>query len=344
MRVIFLSASLLAVPTLSVADTIPIYHQEGNDLYYTGEKVTLAEGIRLTGGDFNGGIFGPPQFIAKSHNGHMASYVTPLEFELVMGGDGEISGEPDDLTFEEHEGLDTRDDLIFDEGEGTDTHDDLTFDESEGHHTRDDLTFEENEGLDLREGTALSKNDDQTTQDDLVFNETEGTKVGDDLTFSEEEAIKHIEAEGVPRHMLENAYGSTVTPQDGTWTALIQEAVATGCPPGAAEQAKAQIMRSNVLNITFSKPNWHPSDLGGELGQFTWTKIGQNGYFSHPYTTGAEAEGSGVSLAVSTAYSVRSSTIIDTWYRVQVNLAPALAAMAGGSEECEVLILGELSK
>lgn len=344
MRAILLSTAFLTLPMIGLADTIPVYQQEGGDLIYTGETMTVEEAVKLVGFGSGSFAFDKPEFVVETHQGYVPSFVPPEYYELVSKGDGKIEGAPDDLVFDESEGMDLRDDMTFDQSEGLDTRDDLTFGEREGTDTRDDLTFGENEGLDLLEGTTPSENEDQTSQDDLTFDETEGTNVGDDLTFSEDEVIKSVEAEGVPRELLEKTYGATITPQDGTWRVTILEAVAAGCPPGAEEQARAQILRSTTLNVTFSKPNWHPSDLGGELGQFTWTKIGQNGYFSYPYATGAEAEGSGISLAVSTLYTARSSTSIDTWYRIRVNLSPALAAMAQSSEECEVLILGELSK
>lgn len=327
MRAYLLSSALLVFPMIGWAQDIPVYQQEGDDLIYTGETMALEDAIDVVGLKIEYHPFEPPEFLANNRGTYIPSFVPPKYYELVFGGDGVIEGAPKgsdgmtgDLVFKKDEGLDVREDLVFGEGEGTDT--------------REDLVFGENEGTDVQAEPALNA---AKEADDLSFSESEGMAVTDN-------AAKSAKAEGVPEGLIKNSYGSAVTPQDGLWRVVIVEAVAIGCPPGADEQAQAQILKTRNLDVTFSKPDWHPTDLSSELASYTWTKIGQNGYFSYPYTTSEEAHGSGVSLAVSTAYFVRSETYIETWYRVRMNLAPHLAAMAGSSERCEVNILGELTR
>lgn len=344
MRVFLLIAVLLTLPMAGWAQDVPVYQQEGKDLIYTGETMALKDAIKITGLTPANFAFEPPTFMANNRGTYIPVFAEPWEYESVLGADGVIEGEPDDLVFEESEGLNVRDDLVFGENEGLNTRDDLTFGKNEGIDTREDMTFSEREGTDTRDDMTFGENEGLNTRDDLTFDESEGTKVTDDLVFTEDDALKEVAAEDGPIEKLKGAYGASVTPQDGQWTVMILEASAIGCPPGAEQAARSKVMSMRSLDVTFSKPKWHPADLSPDLGQYSWREIGQNGYFSYPYATGPEAEGSGISLAVSAAYVARSPTFIETWYRVRVNLAPHLAAMAGSSEKCEVIMLGELNK
>lgn len=329
-------------PSVTVAQDIPVYDRSGNDLFYYGETVSEAVAVEVLGGQELYRKFGRPRFIVRHRDGtNQASYEhTPEQVELVLGGDGVVDGQPDDLVFTEEEALDTRDDLTFGEDEGLDARDDLTFGENEGTRVDGDLIFDAPDATQPR--------------DDLVFEETDAIPPAKSLSTQKPatqkpappkaESLATIEREGGPVDLFRSDKAQTILPLDGKWSVTIQEAFATGCPPGIAEQARAQLLRSKDMTVTFSKPNWHPADLSAEFAGYDWRKIGRNGFFAYPYATGAEAEGSGMSLAVSLAYLARKPTLIDMWYRVRVNLTPFLAQIAGSSESCEAVIFAELFK
>lgn len=195
---------------------------------------------------------------------------------------------------------------------------------------REELEFAEDEGTDVNE--------------DMTFAEDEAQNTADDLDFGVGEGLSVVEEEDGPTDFFAGDSGPAITPQDGTWQVTLTNTSATGCPPGVAEQARARLAQSATLDVTFSRPKWHPSDFGPDLARYDWRPVGRNGYFSYPYSTGEEASGSGLSLSISAAYRARSETRIDAWYRIRLNLAPELAAMAASSERCEVIIEGELSK
>lgn len=318
MRSISLLSAILSIPTIAAAQDIPVYLRSGNDLAYYGDTVTEDFAAELMGGSEAYSRLGRPDYIINQKGGQNLPVYgsSPESMEKLWGGDGTVVGAPDDLTFAENEGTKVDDDLDFSANEGTNTRVDMTFDEAEATPANDDLLFTEN--------------DASQPEDDLVFDENEGLLV--------------VEDEEVPTEFFEASMGATITPIDGDWTVEILEAFATGCPPGIAEQARMQLLKKSSMSITFSKPDWHPSDLSAELAQDNWRKVGANGYFTYRYVTGPEASGSGMSVAISIAYVARKPTVIDMRYRVRARLTPALAAMAGSSTDCEAVIFAEVTK
>lgn len=279
----------LALPGVVCAEELPLYVKQGNELSFTGDMLSEAQVADLLGGQDVVVAFGQPVMIVKDaqSGATSASYISPEEYDFVIGGDGEVENQ----------------------------HDDLAFDESEGSDLRDDLTFSESEGTDTR----------------------------NDLEFSEAEAL--VVSKGFDGPADFYASGSTVhSPQDGTWAIHIDNSQAIGCPPGIAEMATSQVVHSGVTQIHFSAPNWRPADINSDYARFVWTPIGQNGYFAEPFSTGVEAAGSGMSLSVTTALSATSDTQINIWSRVLLKLAPAMAAIAGGSETCTATITGRYVK
>ncbi|WP_297340218.1 hypothetical protein [Pseudophaeobacter sp.] len=87
-----------------------------------------------------------------------------------------------------------------------------------------------------------------------------------------------------------------------------------------------------------------PADLNPDYGQYSWTPVGTNGFQSEPYNAGSQADGSGVSLVVTMALNAKSKQQIDVWGQVQMDLAPALAAIAGGSTTCLATVEGSYTK
>lgn len=131
-----------------------------------------------------------------------------------------------------------------------------------------------------------------------------------------------------------------INPKDGTWASRMNDFSVTGCPPGVEGAAMSAMGLSKSVSVTFTKPWWHPSDMSDGFRQMSWRPVGANGYFSNPYLTGPEAAGSGMSLSVTMALNVTSEVEMDVWGRVQINLAPFLAKMIGGSESCTAIVRG----
>ncbi|MDO6758026.1 hypothetical protein Q4598_17445 [Phaeobacter inhibens] len=202
-------------------------------------------------------------------------------------------------------------------------HDDLVFDENDAEDTQEDLVFDESEAEDLRE--------------DLDFSESDAAETGDDMTFAENEGLS------VP-NIFSGAQPDFIQPAHGIWSIALLRSDAVGCPPGIAELASAQLVRTGARDIIFSEPGWVPADLNPDHGRYSWTAVGTNGFQSEPYTTGAQAAGSGVSLVVTMALNAKSDRQIDIWAQIQMDLAPALAAIAGGTTACLATFEGSYTK
>lgn len=187
----------------------------------------------------------------------------------------------------------------------------------------DDLTFDETEADDLRE--------------DLVFTESDADDHGDDMTITE----------GGPRSVPDTTSGAQpdfLQPAHGVWRISLTRSDASGCPPGISELATAQLEQTGAKTIIFSEPGWVPADLNPDYGAYSWKPIGANGFQSEPYSTGPQTAGSGVSLVVTIALNAKSEEQIDVWAQIQMNLAPAFAAMVGGSTTCLATMTGSYTK
>lgn len=187
----------------------------------------------------------------------------------------------------------------------------------------DDLVFDESEAEDLRE--------------DLDFNESDATETGDNMTFAENEGLS------VP-NIFSGTQPDFLQPAHGIWSIALSRSDAVGCPPGIAELASEQLGKSGARDIIFSEPGWVPADLNPDYGRYSWTAVGTNGFQSGPYNTGPQAAGSGVSLTVSIALNAKSERQIDVWAQIQMDLAPALAAIAGATTTCLATIEGSYTK
>ncbi|ATG45647.1 hypothetical protein [Phaeobacter piscinae] len=206
-------------------------------------------------------------------------------------------------------------------------HDDLNFNESDGQATQDDLVFDEVEADDLHEDLDFTEKD----ADDS------GDHSGDDMVFTEGEALSLPD-------IFTGTQPDFLQPAHGVWSIALSRSDAIGCPAGIAELAAAQIGRTGAKDIIFSEPGWVPADLNPDYGSYSWTPVGTNGFQSEPYSTGPQAAGSGVSLVVTIALNAKSERQIDVWAQIQMDLAPALAAIAGGSTTCLATITGSYTK
>ncbi|WOI35430.1 hypothetical protein R1T40_22075 (plasmid) [Tritonibacter scottomollicae] len=214
---------------------------------------------------------------------------------------------------------------IIHDGDGMieNRHDDLVFDESDAEDNQEDLVFDEAETEDLRE--------------DIDFSESDVAETGNDMTFAENEGLS------VP-NIFSGTQPDFLQPAHGIWSIALSRSDAVGCPPGIAELASAQLGKSGARDIVFSEPGWVPADLNPDYGLYSWTPVGTNGFQSEPYTTGVQAAGSGVSLVVTIALNAKSDRQIDVWAQIQMDLAPALAAVAGATTTCLATIEGSYTK
>lgn len=153
--------------------------------------------------------------------------------------------------------------------------------------------------------------------------------------------LETVAAEHGPVELFSDADIDAINPLDGTWIAQVDDVTATGCPPGVEVAAFGMIGGAPANRVTFSKPWWSPGDFSAEFAAQTWRPVGANGYFSTPYKTGAEAEGSGMAMIVTIGLQARAPDRIAVWGRVNLELNAVLAQMAGGSQDCVAMITGE---
>lgn len=151
--------------------------------------------------------------------------------------------------------------------------------------------------------------------------------------------LETVAAANGPIELFEGVY-NTITLKDGRWFSHVDDIQVAGCPPGIAEAASAHALASFDRNVTFSAP-WHPSDFGAGLAQFSWRAVGANGYFSEIFDLGEAAAGSGMDLSVTAALNPVSPDSIDVWTRVQLQLSPMLAQLAGGTQSCTAVARGK---
>ncbi|SMR82105.1 hypothetical protein SAMN04488030_2447 [Aliiroseovarius halocynthiae] len=293
---------VFVLPGLAQSEELPLYVNQDGELSFTGDMLSEAQIADLLGGQDVVDAFGQPVMIVKDakSGATSASYISPEIYELAQTPMG------DGVIENKHDGL------IFEEHEGTDL--------------REDLEFSEDEGTDVRH--------------DLDVSEDEGADAGDDLTFIQAEALVVSKGFEGPADFYAQAGLKAHVPQDGTWVIHIDSSNAVGCPPGIAEVAASQVVHSGVTQIRFSAPHWRPADINSDYARFVWTPVGRNGYFAEPFSTGVDAAGSGLALSVTMALSASSDMQINIWSRVLLKLAPAMAAIAGGSETCTATITG----
>lgn len=153
--------------------------------------------------------------------------------------------------------------------------------------------------------------------------------------------LDEVAAEEGPIQLFSDDEIGAINPRDGLWVSQVDNITTTGCPPGVAEAAQGMMAGGAAVNVTFTKPWWSPGDFSAEFAAQKWRPVGANGYFSVPYATGKEAAGSGISMMVTMGLRARTPESIDVWGRVNMNLSPALAQFAGGSQKCRAVIEGK---
>lgn len=260
-------------------------------------------------------------------------YLNESEITVLLGGEHAVEtfGPPEFIAKDVRTGTaapvwaSIRDYEFIKGGDGVleNRHDDLTFTESDAQEPQDDLVFAESDADDLRE--------------DLEFSPSDADDHGDDMTFTE------ADVRSTP-DIFAGTQPDFLQPAHGVWSIALTRSDASGCPPGISELATAQLGQTGAKDIIFSAPGWVPADLNPDYGHYSWTPVGTNGFQSEPYTTGPQAAGAGISLDVTMALNAKSERQIDVWAQIEMNLAPAFAAMVGGSTTCLATMTGSYTK
>ncbi|MGJ8528397.1 hypothetical protein [Maritalea sp.] len=146
--------------------------------------------------------------------------------------------------------------------------------------------------------------------------------------------------ETMPLDLFEGVSDNQITLKNGTWKSEMTDQKVTGCPPGLDNMASQSIGQSFSNSVVFSSP-YHPTDFSSELGVHSWKRVGNRGYISEIYEFGGEqARQAGIAVKVRYGMNALSPTKVAVWANVQMNLAEALAKMAGGSTMCVADVRG----
>lgn len=149
--------------------------------------------------------------------------------------------------------------------------------------------------------------------------------------------LDQVAQENGPIELFTDDELGAITLLDGRWKSTQDDVSIDGCPPGVG-QAAAQFASEWVADVTFTKKWWQPSDFPTDIKSLTWQPVGPNGYFSQPYSL--DAEGSGMAMTISMAMHARDPSTVKIWARINMRLAPALAAMAQSSTNCVATVSG----
>ncbi|WP_114389737.1 hypothetical protein [Notoacmeibacter marinus] len=146
----------------------------------------------------------------------------------------------------------------------------------------------------------------------------------------------------VPEELFDqDSAGSSIQPADGTWVPELVSQNTTGCPAMLAGAMKQQIPPSTSRELAFSDP-FEPTSIGPGFARFSWKKTGPNSWAStivdvSPETTGKQV---GMSFSNRQWIEIRDTDTIGLRTRIKLNLAPHLAKIIGGGQNCRVDIEG----
>jgi len=125
-----------------------------------------------------------------------------------------------------------------------------------------------------------------------------------------------------------------INPKSGLWKTKMTSNKVTGCPSMMKSMLDKQGMKEMSKNVTFEKP-FHPRSLFEESGQLTWKKIGTNKWKA---TMKQGENGMGVNMVWT--LGVVSPTKMNVSSNVKMSLPPQMAAMFGGSGQCNASATG----
>ena len=125
-----------------------------------------------------------------------------------------------------------------------------------------------------------------------------------------------------------------INPKDGLWKSKMSSSKVTGCPSMMESMLNKQGMQEASKNVTFDKP-FHPRSLFEESGQLKWKKIGANKWKA----TMNQGE-NGMSVNITWSIGVVSATKMNVSSNVSMKLPAQMAAMFGGSSQCNANAAG----
>lgn len=139
----------------------------------------------------------------------------------------------------------------------------------------------------------------------------------------------------------EDGAGSSIQPTDGTWVPELVSQKMAGCTGMLAGAMKQQIPPSTPRELAFSNP-FEPASIGPGFARFSWKKTDPNSWVSTIVEVSPETVGKQVGMAFSNRQwiEIRDADTIGIRTRIELNLAPHLARMMGGGQNCRVDIEG----
>ena len=125
-----------------------------------------------------------------------------------------------------------------------------------------------------------------------------------------------------------------INPKDGLWKSKMSSSKVTGCPSMMKSMINKQGLKEASKNVTFDKP-FHPRSLFEESGQLKWKKVGAN-----KWKAVMKQGENGMSVNITWSISVVSATKMNVSSNVSMKLPAQMAAMFGGSSQCNAAATG----
>lgn len=132
------------------------------------------------------------------------------------------------------------------------------------------------------------------------------------------------------------AFGD-ISPKNGLWKSKMTSNKMSGCPSMMKSMLDKQGMKEMSKNVTFEKP-FHPRSLFEESGQLKWKKTGAN-----KWKAVMNQGENGMSVNITWSVGVASATKMNVSSNVSMTLPAQMAAMLGGSGQCNVSAKGTYS-
>jgi len=130
-----------------------------------------------------------------------------------------------------------------------------------------------------------------------------------------------------------------INPKDGLWKAKMTSSKVTGCPSMMKSMLDKQGMKEMSKNVTFDKP-FHPRSLFEESGQLSWKKTGTNKWQAVMNQSDNGVSVNGMSVNITWSVGVVSDTKMNVSSNVSLTLPAQMAAMLGGSGQCNASATG----
>lgn len=132
----------------------------------------------------------------------------------------------------------------------------------------------------------------------------------------------------------EIALFSPIQPRNGEWSIELTKHTMDGCSPMIAKRAMAAVSQVTGGNsnhqLSFSEP-FHPQPLLAKAKNIRWVQTGLNSWRAIMAQSG---DSSSMSFDVSLNAKVVSTTRIVETQLQHITMAPTIARMMGGSEDC----------